>query len=298
MKKEILLWKIRLSMYPFIRIFQTENLKIKVNQLAKFSVFRYTILLILFVSIFVFFIFPAHSIQPTGGSVTAGTPQTAPADSAGSVPAQAGNVTPLNIVGYSSTQSWQGYFGNVSGTIQLADASDNVIYNWTLAEPSGEVYASTNSSIIWENIQCFNFTANATGSVGSAGTTNLAGTNLSVLESRFGILSDDVDGVNETFSFTPAGDPHDQFFTANLQFSAGECLSTKVYSPSGPVANQFEEALLYEPITSSVIFASLLEKGTLNGFNNQDNDFEMIVPEDGHGTDTSTTTYYFFVEIE
>ena len=260
--------------------------------------FRFSIILVLFISTVILFIFPAHSIQPTGSSVTPGTPETAPADNAGSVPAQAGNVTPLNIIGYSSTQSWQGYFGNVSGTIQLADASDNVIYNWTLAEPSGEVYASTNSSITWGNIQCFNFTADGIGTAGTAGATNLGGTNLSVLEANFGMLTDDVDGVNETFSFTPAGDGHDLFYTANLQFSAGECLSTKVYSPSGPVANQFEEILLYEPATSSVVFASLLEKGALNGFNNQDNDFEMIVPENGHGTDTTATTYYFFVEIQ
>ena len=213
------------------------------------------------------------AIQPTGGAITAGTPQTAPVDTAGNDSAFAGNVTYLGITGIVTTQTWQGYFGNVSGAIQLADSSDNVIYNWTLAEPSGEVYASTNSSITWGNIQCFNFTANATGSTGSAGATNLAGTNLSVLEARFNILTDDVDGVNETFSFIPAGDPHDQFFTANLQFSAGECLSTKVYSPSGPVANQFEEVLLYEPTTSSTIFTSLLEKGTLNGFNNQNNYF-------------------------
>ena len=260
---------------------------------------KYAIFCFVFIILSISLIIPlVKAVTPTGGSVTAGTPQTTTADTAGNNSAFAGNTTYLSITAYSSTQAWQGYFGNVSGTIQLADASDNIIYNWTLAEPQGEVYSSTNSSITWANIQCFNFTANTTGSTGSAGATNLVGTNLSVLESRFNILTDDVDGVNETFSFTPEGDAHDLFYTANLQFSAGECLSTKVYSPSGPVANQFEEILMYEPATSSVVFASLLEEGTLSGFNNQDNDFEMIVPEDGHGTDTSITTYYFFVELE
>ncbi len=243
--------------------------------------------------------FHVSAIGPTGGSVTPGTPQTAPADAAGSAAAQAGNVTAINIFGYSTTQTWQGYFGNVSGTIQLADASDNVIYNWTLAEPSGEVYASTNSTITWGNMQCFNFTANGTGGLGTSGGTNQGGTNLTVLESRFNIASDDVDGVNETFSFAPGGDGHDLFYSANLQFSAGECLSTKLFnSGGGQASNQFEEVLLYEPATSSIVFASLLEEGTLNGFNSEDNDFQMIVPEDGHATDTSATSYYFFVEIE
>jgi len=260
---------------------------------------KYAILGLIFLVLAISLIIPlAGAVTPTGGSVTAGTPQTTTADTAGNNSAFAGNTTYISITAFSSTQAWQGYFGNVSGTIQLADASDNIIYNWTLAEPQGEVYSSTNSTITWPNIQCFNFTANVTGSAGAAGATNLAGTNLSVLESRFNILTDDVDGVNETFSFTPSGDGHDAFTTANLQFSAGECLSTKVYSPSGPVANQFEEIIMYEPATTSVVFASLLEEGTLNGFNSQDNDFEMIVPEDGHGTDTSTTTYYFFVELQ
>ncbi len=119
------------------------------------------------------------------------------------------------------------------------------------------------------------------------------------METQFGILSDDVDGVNETFSFTPAGDGHDLFYTSNLQFSAGECLSTKLFnSGGGQATNQFEEALLYEPTSSSVIFASILEEGALNGFNQQDNDFEMIVLENGHGTDTSSTPYYFYVELQ
>ncbi len=242
-----------------------------------------------------------RAITPTGSSVTPGTPQTTQADTAGNDSAFAGNTTFIAITAFSSTQTWQGYFGNVSGVIQLADNSDNVIYNWTLAEPSGEVYASTNSSVSWPFIQCFNFSANGTGSASgeTAGGTNVKGVNLTVLESSFGILTDDVDGVNETFSFTPAGDGHDLFYTANLQFSAGECLSTKNYNSGGtPAANNFEEVLLFEPVTSSLVFASILEEGTLNGFNGQDNDFEMLVLENGHGTDTSTTTYYFFVELE
>lgn len=234
------------------------------------------------------------AVEPFGASVAAGTPQRAPADTAGNATAFAGNITALTISGYSTTQTWQGYFGNVTGTIQLANAADNVLYNWTLASPSGEIYGSTNSSISWLNIQCFNFSANATGAAGTAGTTNLAGVNLTVLESRFNINSDDVDGVNETFAFLD----HDQFYTANLQFAANECRSTRVYSNTGPVDQQFEEVLLYEPSTGSVVFASLIEENTVLGFNSGSNDFEMLVLEDGHGTDVAAITYYFFVEIE
>jgi hypothetical protein len=264
---------------------------------VKFNV-QFTIFLACFSTIML--ISSVSSVGPSGGTVSPGTPETAPADAAGSHQAQAGNVTYIGITGFSTTQSWQGYFGNVSGTIQLADASDNVLYNWSLAEPEGEVYASTNNSISWANVQCLNFTANGTlSSAGETpGATNLGGYNLTQIENMFNISSDESDGLNETFSFLPSGDGHDAFTTANLLFSAAECLSTKVYSSAGPVANQFEEALLYEPTTRSIIFASILEKGILSGFNNQDNDFEMLVLENGHGTNVVSTTYYFFIELE
>mgnify|MGYP001572442383 CR=1 FL=1 len=240
-----------------------------------------------------------QAIQPNGGSTTVIRTETAPADTAGNHSAYAGNLTELTIAGFATTQSWQGYFGNVSGAIELSDASGDIIYNWSLSSPQGEVYSSTNSTITWTNIQCFNFTANGTGgsSGETAGATNLKGTNLTVLETRFNIASDDVDGVNETFNFTQGADGHDAFFTANSQFSASECLMTHVYSPSGSTSNQFEEVLLFEPATSSVVFASLLED-SMSGYDNLAHDFEILVLEDGHSSDTSTTTYYFFVEIE
>jgi hypothetical protein len=239
------------------------------------------------------------AVEPFGGTVTAGTPETAPADTAGNNSAVAGNITEITISAYSTTQTWQGYFGNVTGTIQLADASDNVLYNWSLANPEGEVYASTNSSITWTDIQCLNFTSDGTGTgeSGNGGTTSLYGTNLSQLETQFNIVSDDVDGVDETFGI--GGTQHDLFYTANQEFTAGECLSTEVFDSTGAgVDNNYEEVLLYEPTSTSVIFAAILEEASVNGFDAGDHDFEMLVLEDGHGVDISTTTYYFFVELE
>ena len=242
------------------------------------------------------------SAAPNGATSTASAPQTAPADTAESELAMAGNITGLVISGFATTQTWQGYFGNVTGVIQLADASEDVLYNWSLATPSGEVFSSTNQTVTWSNIQCFNFTANGTqgGTAGeTAGGTSIGGLNLTQLETRFNITSNDADGVNETFAFSVAADTHDLFYTASRQFSAGECLHAKPYSSSGAsTANQFEEVLLYEPATTSVIFASLLEEASVTGFDGGDHDFEMLVLEDGHGTDVSTTTYYFFVELE
>lgn len=247
--------------------------------------------------IVLFNVIMASALEPSGGLLASGAPETAPSDPAGSVDAQAGNVTALNIFGYSITQTWQGYFGNVSGTIELTDSNNNSLYNWSLVDPQGEVYASSNLSIIWTNIQCFNYTANGSygDESGMGGATNLAGLNLTALETRFNVSKDDVDGVNETFTEFN----HDLFYTANQQFSANECPSTHIFDSTGKgVDGNYEEVLLYEPVSTSVVFAALLEESSVLGFDDLDRDFEMLVLENGHGTDIAATTYYFFVELE
>lgn len=239
------------------------------------------------------------AVQPFGANYTQINSTRATPDTPESIQAQAGNVTELDISGVTTTQSWQGYFGNITGTIQLADSSDNQMYNWSLASPEGEIYASTSSSIAWTNVQCLNYTSDGTlsGETGNGGTTSQHGTNLTQLESLFNIQPDDVDGIDETFNLL-GGATHDLFYTNNLEFSEGECQSTRLFSNIGAGENnKFEEVLLYEPSSQSVIFTSLLDEDVL-GFDGRSHDFEMLVAEDGHETDTATTTYYFYVEIE
>lgn len=252
--------------------------------------------------LFIFILFQISfvlAIQPFGANYTFINSTRAPADEAMSIEAQAGNVTEINIFGYSPTQSWQGYFGNITGTVQLADSSDNVMYNWTLASPQGEIYASTNDSINWVNVQCFNYTASATytDESGNGGATNLYGDNLATIETLFGIESDDVDGLNETFNLQGAG-THETFYTNNLEFLEGQCMSTRLFSSAGVGEDdKFEEVLLYEPTTRSLIFTSIINEDVF-GFDKRSHDFQMLVLENGHETDTDTTTYYFYVELE
>jgi hypothetical protein len=243
----------------------------------------------------------ALALVPYGATLDVTNVSTAFADTPGNASAFAGNVSELVLSGFSTTQAWQGYYGNVSGTIQLADSEDKVMYNWSLANPRGEVYATTNNSIVWLKIQCFNYTANGTYETETitptVGGTNQFGTNLTQLEDRFGINTSDVDGVDETFTLQGLG-THNPFYTANRQFNEGECMSTEVYGISqSSQSDIFEEAILYEPETTSVIFTSILENN-VQSFNNRTSDFEMLVPENGHGTNVDATTYYFFVEIQ
>jgi len=214
---------------------------------------------------------------PNGADITAGSSETAPADSPDSNEAMAGNITELTIFGYSTTQSWQGYFGNVSGTIQLADANDKVMYNWSKVNAEGEVYAVNQSTVSWSSIECFNFTS----------TTEL---NVTGLESAYNIAPDDVDGVDETFNLNN----HPAFAVGTISFNSGECHNTKLFNNAG--VGTFDEVLLYDSTNDIPVFASILSDNT-TGFNDASTDFEMLVLEDGHNGDSSTTTYYFYIEL-
>ncbi|MGD9276126.1 MAG: hypothetical protein PVJ67_03050 [Candidatus Pacearchaeota archaeon] len=234
-------------------------------------------LLISLALVFVF-VFSAMVLAagPSGASLVGGSNETAPADSPDANSAFAGNITELTITGYSTTQTWQGYFGNVTGIIQLADASDNVLYNWSLSDPEGEVYASNASSIAWASIACYNVDTDSLG-----------------IESSYNIGATDVDGLNETF----AVNNHDAFYTNSVEFTENECSSVQLYDDTGASVDQhFEEVVLTD--AANIIFASLLEDASVDGFDQADHDFEMLVLEDGHDGDVSTTTYYFYVELE
>ncbi|MEM0465078.1 MAG: hypothetical protein QXW97_00050 [Candidatus Pacearchaeota archaeon] len=235
-----------------------------------------------------------YSLSPSGAtSITSNSNQTAPADPPQAVSAVAGNVTEINIFGYSTTQSWQGYYGNVTGVIELTDGNNKTLYNWSVISPKGEVYASNHSSVVWTNIQCFNFTANGTLCAEDSenrGNTSQCGMNLTQLESAYNINYDDVDGVDETFN----SQDHQLFYTNNLLFSSGECRNTKIFDNTGN--GVFEEVLLWSPDSKAVVFASLLKNNSI-GFNGKTQDFEMLVLEDGHKEDVSISIYYFYVEL-
>ena len=64
-------------------------------------------------------------------------------------------------------------------------------------------------------------------------------------------------------------------------------------------ARNFNETLLYSISEADLIYTALITRGGADGFksNNDNYDFQMLVAEDGHQGDTSTTNYYFYVEL-
>ena len=235
---------------------------------------------------------------PDGANVTSLSNQTMPTHAAGQQDAVAGNVSSINLVALSSTRSWQGYFGNITGTVVLSDASNNQMYNWSVGSPVGQIYASTANNVNWLNVQCFNNTA--TGALSSAneygGTWNLKGMNLTQLQNTYGINATDADSVNNTF-YINGTSSHTTFYVANWSFPDTLCNVARIYDSSGQsVITHFQEVLQYDPATNSVIFTSILNND-LPGFDQKQHDFEMLVLVNGHATNTSTIPYYFYAQI-
>ena len=229
---------------------------------------------------------------PSGASITIINSSGFTADSPTAIEAIAGNVTEIVIGGVSPTQSWQGYYGSAGGVIELADSDKNIMYNWSMIVPKGEVFASRNSSILWGNVQCFNFTATGNFSDDSLnrGNTSQYGMNVTQLENQYNINASDVDGVNQTFNLMN----HPNFYVGSLEFNQNQCPNTKLFNATG--TGSFDEVLLYSPDNKDVIFTSIINSAA-NGFDNVNHDFEMMVLEDGHFGDSQSSTYYFYMEL-
>ncbi|MFH1642048.1 MAG: hypothetical protein ABIC04_04060 [Nanoarchaeota archaeon] len=195
--------------------------------------------------------------------------------------AYGGNNTKLEINISQATGNWQGYFGNISGRVVLGDASGNTMYDWTADSsfsPIGEIYAANNTIVDWGDVICVNFSGN--GSVGTQGI------NQTALESMFGMVSSDNDGIDETFS------------TLNNITIAGtllqNCHATNTYDNNGAQSTYFNETLLTERSQGTVIFATEVDQDA-TGFDGNSYDFQMIVADDG--SDGLATAYYFYVEL-
>ena len=245
---------------------------------------------VLYIILLAMLIFPAYAqtTEPEGPT-TITVEQTSRRTPAGAstVQALAGNVTQISIVGNTVTQTWQAYYGNVSGTLTLDNADNDTIYDWSLADPEGEIYASEATvDFTHGNIFCYDFDATDVG--------NSDFNTLAEYEALLGLEPDDADGINETFT---EGTNYDSFYVGSYLIDA-TCPTTQMYDQNGQQdADKFQEVLLYDNASDKLVYTAIIEQDQL-GFDGSAWDFEMIVGENGHDGDTTTTTYYFYVELE
>ena len=207
--------------------------------------------------------------EPTGPTdVQEGTPERREAVGPHETEAQAGNVTELDIEAISVTNYWQGYYGNITGSIVLANANNDTLYNWTIATPQGQIYASRNGTIEWTGVGCM-LQADIDAEDAELGSTGKT------------------DSVNNTFS----SQTHPAFSVGTTNINLDSCRSTSVQGDgSGSV---FYQVLLKES-TDTTIYTAIIDAET-TGFDGGTYDFQMLVGEDG--TTAGSTTYYFYVEL-
>jgi len=203
-----------------------------------------------------------------------------------------GFIYTVNLESYQQNSRWKAYVGNVTGTLTLDDADDYTIYDWAITTSlTGEVYATRASSTInWTNINCSYSNATTAEEYALNHTTN------------------PVDNISTTFNDTD----NKQFYVGNVLISANTCPTTNIYvNDSAALNDDFEEVLLYDGGLTynlsnyptgfgNIVYTAIIEEdsyGYRGHVNNETFDFQMIVPEVGLSSWTSSTPYYFYVEL-
>jgi len=199
--------------------------------------------------------------DPVGASVTTGTSERAAASSAGQVSAVGGNVTEVNVTGYSITSRWAGFWGEISGGIRLADASSNIFYEWTVTNVTDAVVYAANATVSsWSGLAAANESTVPSYLV-TAATDNFTNT------------------FNQTEAFTNPGGANIANTPFTTTWQSGSQGSLKTY------------ALTADSGTVS-IWAGKAISDTSSFKSGQTVDYQILAP-----ATTSVSTYYFYVEL-
>jgi hypothetical protein len=186
-----------------------------------------------------------------------------------------GYIASANLTATIQDARWKAFVGYVSGKFTLSDSSSSTIYDWTLTTITGRVYSTRNSSgVNWAVINCSNIT-------------NLNQENLNINQSNAN------DNLNKTFNYT-SGATHNSFYVGAVNIPANTCPTLNTYVNNGTQDNYFEEMALYDGY--NMVYATIMEPRR-TGYNGQNYDFQMIVPENGAPGFTGATAYYLYVEI-
>ncbi len=215
----------------------------------------------------------AEPINPSSLQALESSRRELPGGTFANASAQGGNVTRLQIDAISITNAWQGYFGNITGNIRLEDGQNETFYSWGNATPTGEVYASRNSTIDWSTINCTDSSERL------------------IEESHLEKVVGDGDSVTNTYNSTA----HPSFFIGTKNITQNSCYSTNVYVNGVAQSTEFYQVLLSDG-DGKLVYSTIIEAGTL-GYNNEEMDFQLLVGENNKPGNEAPTTYYFFTEL-
>ena len=215
-----------------------------------------------------------------------------------------GYIFTLNINSLQVNTRWKAYVGNVTGTLTLDDAYDNTIFQWSLTSVTGEVYATRASgNINWTGINC---TWIADGRDNK--TTDMVNRSLSNRTPEYNenvFLSHTSKNDNITATFDKRN--HSSITVGSVIIGKDECFSLQTWQrdrqqvfDDSNNAN-FTQIILYDGAYNrsdgNVVYATPIESDKTSYDSAETYDFQMIVPEVGSVGFSSSTAYYFYVEL-
>lgn len=214
---------------------------------------------------------------PSGPVITFISNETKQPASARVINTTGGSITTMVLNATTQNPRWKAYVGNVTGALTLDDANDNTIFDWTLTNVVGEIYATrASASINWSGANCSN------------------STHISLEEKALNHSNKD-DNITRTFN----SQSHGGFYVGAREILPNTCFSVRTYVNSSTQSSNFEEIILYDgtnETNGNVVYATPLEQNAY-GFDNNTYDFQMIVPENGLAAWSSSIAYYFYVEL-
>jgi len=191
-----------------------------------------------------------------------------PGLNATNITAGGGNVTPLNIDFTQLSNTWQGYFGSVTGGLVLEDASGDNFYDWNAVVPSGEILATRQIISDWTDINCTNQTE------------------IYQEEERLNIPNSSSEGINDTYK----NKTHPVFQVAGRTMKG--CRST--LTDNSTDTNVVFWNVLLNTNRTTTIYTALIDNDKV-GFNGTVVDFQLLVPIN---KSTGKATYNIYVELD
>jgi hypothetical protein len=170
----------------------------------------------------------------------------------------------VDITSNATTSIWQGYYGNLTGSIVLANAGGKIMYSWTLSTVTGQIYAAKNPTMTASNW------------------TNLTVRNGSQIDSDFDLGTSSDNATNTFTSNVP-------ITVAGVSLSGDDTAAKTYDNVQAPVWNTVAMANT-TAAADNYVFAGVINKNS-TAFDSSTKDFQMIVPA------KTSTPYYFYLEL-
>lgn len=196
---------------------------------------------------------------PGGASTTVGPTEQGTGTASTTQDLQGGNVTEVNVTGNQITGRWGGFYGSISGGIQLADSGSGLFYEWTVSDYTDAMVFVANSTVSdWASLA--------------------AATNANQPTYVQGVAADN---WTNTFSTTEA------FNSSSIGIA--DVPFTQTFDNTN--TSTFKTYSLYAPTESAYVYAGKAINDA-TGFNGETVDYQVLAP-----ADSGVVSYQFYLEL-